>query len=121
VSAQPPITYEEINVCAPDDLDALPFGVILLDKNLVVKGYNRAESTESGIRPERVIGRHFFDVVAPCANNPEFRGSVERVMQRGAGGAETFRYVYHHAHHPPRSVMITVYGAMDGGAWIVAA
>ena len=116
-----PSAPAEIEGLSAEALDALPYGVILLDRNLVVKGYNRAESQESGIPMDRVVGRHFFDVVAPCANNPEFRGSVERVMRRGAGGSETFRYVYNAAGRRPRPVTITVYGAMDGGAWIVAA
>jgi len=31
--------------------------------------YNKAESALSGLRPERVIGRHFFSAIAPCSNN----------------------------------------------------
>ncbi len=50
-------------------LDALDFGVVSLDANLVCTHYNRIESEHSGLSPERVIGLPFFDQVAPCMNN----------------------------------------------------
>ena len=50
-------------------LDTLPFGVVGMDLNGTVRRYNRFESDLSGMRPETVIGRHFFTEVAPCTNN----------------------------------------------------
>lgn len=50
-------------------LDQLSFGVIQMDAGGFVTHYNRSESLASGLRPERVMGRHFFTAVAPCANN----------------------------------------------------
>ena len=101
------------------ELDALADGVILLDRALIVRAFNRAESRESGFPPAAVLGKHFFDVVAPCANLPAFRDRVEQVMRR-AGRAETFQYVYRPRGATPRRVVITAYAAKDGGAWIVA-
>lgn len=101
------------------DLDALPYGVILLDRNLIVRAFNRVESRESGFAPTQVLGKHFFDVVAPCANLPAFRDRVEDVMRR-VGRSETFQYVYRVRNQTPRRVVITVHAAKDGGAWIVA-
>jgi len=49
-------------------LDALPVGVVLLDKNANVVFYNRAEEQLAGRRRENVIGRPFFERVAPCTN-----------------------------------------------------
>ena len=49
--------------------DSLPFGVVELDADLVCQGYNQTESRFSGLSPERVIGRQFFELVAPCMNN----------------------------------------------------
>ncbi len=51
------------------DFDALPFGVVAMTAGGIAVSYNAAESAFSGLRPERVIGRHFFQDVAPCANN----------------------------------------------------
>src|SRR3954447_6053940 len=57
---------------AMDDamLDSLPFGVIRMDEAGRVLSYNACESREAGIRPEEVVGRHFFfSTVGPCLNN----------------------------------------------------
>lgn len=51
------------------ELDALPFGVVEMDREGTVLRYNAPESRASGLPPDRVIGRHFFRDVAPCANN----------------------------------------------------
>lgn len=51
------------------DFDALPYGVVAMTAEGITVGYNTAESVASGLGPERVIGRHFFRDVAPCANN----------------------------------------------------
>jgi photoactive yellow protein len=52
-----------------DELNALPFGVVEMDHEFRVLRYNTAESRHSGLPPERVVGRHFFREVAPCADN----------------------------------------------------
>jgi len=51
------------------ELDALPFGVVEMDHEFTVRRYNATESRYSGLPPDRVIGRHFFRDVAPCADN----------------------------------------------------
>ena len=51
------------------DLDQLAFGVIGFDGDGLVRVYNRFESVAAGLSPERVLGLHVFDTVAPCMNN----------------------------------------------------
>ena len=51
-----------------DDLD-LAFGLILMDRDGGVTGYNQAESTLSGLPVDEVVGRNFFVEVGPCTNN----------------------------------------------------
>ena len=51
------------------EIDAVPFGVVAMDRSGVVTGYNLAESELSGLDPAAVIGRHFFEQVGPCTNN----------------------------------------------------
>ena len=51
------------------DLDGEDFGVVRMDRSGAVAFYNRYESDLSGLSPERVVGRHFFEDVAPCTNN----------------------------------------------------
>jgi len=50
-------------------LDALPFGVIGMTPDGAITRYNTAESQLSGMTPANVIGRNFFQDVAPCTNN----------------------------------------------------
>ncbi len=54
---------------ADHELDALPFGVVEMDRQGTVLRYNATESRASGLPPDRVIGRHFFRDVAPCTDN----------------------------------------------------
>ena len=56
------------------ELDALPFGVIQMDRSGTVLHYNSTESRYSGLSRERVLGRHFFREVAPCSNNHRVAG-----------------------------------------------
>ena len=39
------------------EIDAVPFGVVAMDRSGVVTGYNLAESELSGLDPAAVIGR----------------------------------------------------------------
>lgn len=48
--------------------DSLPMGVVLLDEDATVVLYNRAEERMAGRTRQQVIGRNFFDDVAPCTN-----------------------------------------------------
>ena len=60
-----------------EEIDALPFGAIQLDSSGVVLSYNAAESRMTGRKPMDVVGRHFFNEIAPCCNTPIFRGSFD--------------------------------------------
>ncbi|MFK7999658.1 MAG: ATP-binding protein [Polyangiales bacterium] len=48
--------------------DSLPVGVVLLDELGNVVLYNRAEEEMAGRKRQQVIGRNFFEDVAPCTN-----------------------------------------------------
>jgi photoactive yellow protein len=56
---------------AADDVapDTAPFGIIAMTQDGLVTSYSAAESRLSGLTPAKVVGRHFFNAVAPCANN----------------------------------------------------
>ncbi len=68
-SALDTITVAQIETMGETALDALPFGVIGLDRGGVVVLYTAAESRYAGLPRETVLGRHFFTAVAPCMNN----------------------------------------------------
>src|SRR6202012_5360162 len=52
-----------------DDIDDIGFGLIVMDRDARVLGYNAAESRLSGLPPDSVLGRDFFVDVGPCTNN----------------------------------------------------
>ena len=54
---------------APGELDELDFGVVSMNGDHRVVHYNRWESHFSGLPPQNVIDRNFFESVAPCTNN----------------------------------------------------
>jgi len=63
-----------------DDFDRLPFGVIELDEDGIVLSYNKAEAELSGLDAKRVVGRDFFNSVAPCANVNAFAGKYRELI-----------------------------------------
>lgn len=65
------------------------FGVVHLDEGGAIVGYSRQESELSGLRPQDVIGRNFFDEVAPCTNKADFKGLFAGVLS----GAREFAVV----------------------------
>lgn len=79
----PNMTYE--------DLNALPFGVIGLDAMGKVVSYNRAEEEMAGRHAGDVIGRNFFDEVAPCTKVKEFHGRFQEFM---AGAEESKKFFF---------------------------
>lgn len=54
---------------AVEDFDLLDFGLITINRESVVIGYNTYESKRAGLARDRVIGRDLFLDVAPCTNN----------------------------------------------------
>jgi photoactive yellow protein len=64
-----PDLLDALEAAALPALDAVPFGVITMDRNGDVIGYNTFESQRAGIDVSRVLGRNFFESVGPCTNN----------------------------------------------------
>src|ERR1700743_3123768 len=52
-----------------DGIDAFGFGLIVMDRDGRVLGYNQAESKLSGLPADGVVGRNFFVEIGPCPNN----------------------------------------------------
>lgn len=52
-----------------DGLDDFGFGLIVMDRDGDVLGYNQAESRLSGLPVPDVTGRNFFVEIGPCTNN----------------------------------------------------
>lgn len=99
-----------------EEMDAIPYGVVQLDRDGRVLSYNRAEAENVGVMP-RPLGQHFFFGVAPSANVPEFYGKfLEGVAQEKLD--DTFSFTFSCA-LMPRRVMVRQYFSMrTGTVWL---
>jgi photoactive yellow protein len=102
---------------SPQQVDVLPFGAIRLNPAGEVTFYSDRERRQSGYRKE-AIGRTFFTEMAPCMNNPAFRGRIDQALARGKLDI-AFDYI---ADFPSGAtgveVRVRVQSAADGGCWI---
>ena len=68
----------------PAELDQLPFGVLKLDGAGRVVRYNRVEEEIASIDCNDEISYNPFTDIAPCIDNPFFRGRFERGIAEGS-------------------------------------
>lgn len=82
-----------------DQLDALPYGLVVLDREGSVLQYNDTESRMARLPKDQVIGRNFFRDIAPCTRVKEFEG---RFLHFASGASratvETFDFVFRFGH-----------------------
>jgi photoactive yellow protein len=119
ISAVP--DFEEPHLAAaveklsPDQVHALPYGAIQLDPSGQAIFYSDAERRLSGYR-KTVLGRDFFLEIAPCMNNANFRGRIDRAI---AAGRLDIRFNYL-AEQPTGTtdMEVRIQAATGGGCWI---
>ena len=102
---------------SPAEIDKLPFGAIQMDSAGKVLSYNDTESAITGRRKEAVIGRNFFDEIAPCCNKPGFRGVFDAGVRAGHLNA-MFDYVFDYRMNPTR-VKVHMKAALTGDSYWV--
>lgn len=76
------------------ELDELDFGVICIDREGTILRYNLAEARFARLDRTTVIGRGFFNEVAPCTDTRDFRGRFERFMVGEVAAVESFTYLF---------------------------
>ena len=100
-----------------NELNALPFGAIKLDREGVIQAFNAYESRLTGRAADRVLGRNFFTEVAPCTNVQAFAGKFREGVQRG-DLHEVFPYRFDFE-MAPRDVTVTLfYSRITDAAWV---
>jgi photoactive yellow protein len=99
----------------PDRINALPFGAIRLDQDNNVAFYNDTERRLSGYRKE-VLNHKFFTEIAPCMNNPAFRGRIDRAL--AAGTLDIKFDQIGDFEDDTRLIRVRVQSASGGGCWI---
>jgi photoactive yellow protein len=101
---------------SPQQLDALPFGVVRLDAEGLVTFYSRTEGEQSGFRDRRAIGRQFFTQIAPCLSTPERLRRIEEARRAGTLDV-TFEQIGDFD-DADRELHVRVFSAAGGGVWV---
>lgn len=105
-----------VEALPPETLDALDFGAIRLDAGGTVQFYSEAERRLSGSRDLPRLGLDFFASIAPCMDQPGFRGRIERALAQGKLDLE-FSWTGDFSDRM-RSITVRVQSACGGGYWI---
>ena len=114
IDFEAPDLAARVEQCSQFELDNLPFGVILLDREGTVLFYSATEARLSGYG-ENPLGQNLFAISA-CLGSDDFRGRIERAMEAGPvnlemGWPSDFG-------HPTRELRIRVQSSRSGGVWL---
>lgn len=98
-------------------IDDLAFGAIELDSTGKIIQFNVAEGAITGRDPKAVIGKNFFNEVAPCTKSPEFYGRFQEGV--ASGNLNTmFEYTFDYNMQPTK-VKIHMKNAVSGDTlWV---
>ena len=96
------------------ELDNLPFGVILLDREGTVLFYSATEARLSGYG-EIPLGKNLF-AISNCLDSDDFRGRIERAMNEGPLDLE-IGWPGDYG-DPNRDLRIRVQSSRNGGIWL---
>ena len=102
---------------SPREIDDLAFGAIQLDASGKILAFNQTESNITGRRKDAVIGRNFFNEVAPCCNKPGFRGVFDAGVKSGNLNA-IFDYTFDYVMKPTRVKIHMKKALADGTYWV---
>jgi photoactive yellow protein len=100
------------------EIDNLMFGAIELDAEGTILRYNIAESELTGRKAEDVIGRNFFNDVAPCTNSDEFSGRFFNGVKTGEFNA-VFEYVFDYQMEPTKVRIIMIKSVTQDTYWLL--
>jgi photoactive yellow protein len=110
-----PDLARRIEELSQSELDRLPFGVILLDRQGTVLFYSQAEARQSGYG-KLPLGQNLFEL-SSCMGSDNFRGRITRAQEQGPVDLE-FGWSGDFA-DPKRDLRIRVQSARQGGVWIM--
>ncbi len=100
--------FDLAQASAVENVDELPFGVIVVDRSGTILEYNRYESDMTGFSRERVMGRNFFRDVAPCTAIRDFEGRFADFLTSHDTSIEPFEFVFPFAKGAQRVTIVFV-------------
>ncbi|WP_114416189.1 photoactive yellow protein [Marinospirillum perlucidum] len=101
-----------------EELDELAFGAIQLDAEGTILQFNATEAAITGRQPEQVIGRNFFRDIAPCTDQPEFKGRFDEGVAQGRLNV-IFEYTFDYVMRPTRVKIHMQKSAREASFWIL--
>jgi photoactive yellow protein len=101
----------------PSRLDRLPFGAILVDRTGRILKYNMYESALANRPPNEVLGKNFFNDVAPCTKGHAFQGRFQQGLAQGSLNT-MFEYAFDYKMSPAKVRVHMKSNAIDDGIWI---
>ena len=84
-----------VNRVDEEQLDQLPYGLVVIDRTGRVLFYNETEARLTGFSRARVIGRNFFREVAPCTAVQGFEGIFRDFVAGKRGRSVFFDFAFH--------------------------
>jgi photoactive yellow protein len=91
-----------------EQLDAAPFGVIVVDPTGTILEYNAYERALTGLGERPVIGLNFFSDVAPCTAIREFEGRFADFLTSDDTSIEPFEFLFRLPRGPERVSVVFV-------------
>ena len=101
-----------------EEVNELVFGAVELDSEGTILSYNQAESELTGRQPDDVIGKNFFEEVAPCTRSDEFSGRFFEGVKTGEFNA-TFEYVFDYEMEPTKVRIIMIKSIARKSYWLL--
>ncbi|MDO8877565.1 MAG: hypothetical protein Q8M24_09670 [Pseudolabrys sp.] len=114
VDYEAPDLAARVEALSGEAIDRLPFGVIRLDPEGVIKVYSATEARQSGYGSQPV-GEKFFEI-SRCGGKNDFQGQIVRAQEQGRVDLE-FALPGDYG-DPAREVRIRVQSARAGGVWM---
>jgi len=101
----------EIGRLSSGEIDELPFGAIQLDESGVILTYNQFESKLARREKKDVVGRNFFEDIAPCTRVKAFYGAFLEGVRRQELD-EVFDFIFKFSHGPRHVRIRMVYSTL---------
>lgn len=101
----------------PAHVEALPFGAIQLDRSGKILRYNKSEGLISGRTPEQVIGRNFFNEIAPCAKGRALQKAFYEAVSHGQVN-RVMDYTFDYKMAPTKVKIHIKSASIDQGIWL---
>jgi photoactive yellow protein len=86
------VKIEEIPSLSEAELDALPQGIIRLDRNGKILYYSHAQAQLARRTVATTVGLNFFSEVAPCAAVRDFQGRFNDFVAKPESKIEPFAF-----------------------------